>query len=166
MDNLVRGNGPSEALAVVRQFSDFRAIVEKAGLSKSSGTSKERIFVSDKLWKIFNALTGIHVRLAILVSYGIADEKDVNWKNDKLMVRIVEEVIPAADWKLIQQMRLSGFKTLAEMIRQEFLAEARKTMRGTEEFSVALGDFHGIMTQQEMVAQEERAARKGFSGKK
>ena len=51
MNDLVRGKGPSEACAVVCQFSDFNDIVEKAGLNRPSGISKERIFVSDKLWE-------------------------------------------------------------------------------------------------------------------
>ena len=159
MNDLVRDKGPSQVRLVIKQFSDFNTILERAGMSKNSSMAKERIFVSEKLWKVFNALIGIHTRLAILVSYGIANKKDVDWKNDKLMIRLAEGVIPETDWKVVQGMRLSGFKTLSEMIRQEFLKEARKAMRGSEEFSAALEDFHGIMTQQEMIAQEERAAR-------
>lgn len=160
MNDLVRGKGPSQACAVVSEFSDFQTILEKARMNKKSGVSKERIFVSEKLWEIFKALVGIHARLGILVSYGITDKKKVDWKNDKLMIGFVEGIIPKTKWKVIQGMKLSGFRTLVELIRYEFLKEARETMRGIKEFSEALGEFHSIVTQQEMIAQEERAVRK------
>ena len=128
-------------------------------MGKSPELSKERIFVSEKLWSTFNALVGIHGRLAILVHYGLNDKKNPDWKQDKLMIRFAKYVISDEDWKEIQEMKLSGFRALAERIRQEFLKEAKKTMRGTEQFSETLEDYHGVVTQQEIVAYEERSKR-------
>ena len=161
MNDLVRGNGPSQACTVINEFRDFQTITQKTGIDKASDVSKERLFVSKGLWKSFNALVGIYGRLGILVSYGITDNKKVNWKYDKLMIGLIDGIIPEKELKLIQSMKLSGFKAMAETIRQEFLTEARVTMRGTEEFCEALSEFHSIVSQQEMIAQEERAMTKG-----
>ena len=159
LNNLLRGKGSSQARDVLSQFSDLQSIMENAGMGNTPRITTERIFVSEKLWKTFGALVGIHARLAILVSQGIANEKNVDWKHDKLMMRLAKSVIQDEEWKEIQNLRLSGFKELTERIRQEFLHEAKRTMRGAEQFGEALGDFHNIVTQQEIVAHEERSER-------
>ena len=162
INDLVRGKGPSKARAAIEQYSDFDSVVKLIDPDSNSNVKKDRIFVSEKLWRIFHSFIAIHGRLGILVSYGIRDKKDVNWKNDKLMGQNIEGIISPEDWKKIQEMRFSGFNTLVETIRQEFILEARKTMRGTEEFNSALRNFHKIMAQQETLAQENRMASNEF----
>ncbi len=166
MNDLVRGKGPSKARAAIERYSEINSVLEMIYQDTKSSVTRERIFVSEKLWKIFNSLVTIHGRLGILVSYGVRDQKDVNWKNDTLMIQVIEGIISSEDWKKIQNMPLSGFNTLAETIRQEFILEARKTMRGADEFNSALGNFREIMAQEEILGQEKRAESKEFKDTK
>ena len=160
INDIVRGKGSSTERAIIERYSKFDFVEKLIYPDTQSSVTRERIFVSEKLWKIYNSIVAIHGRLGILVSYGIRDKKDLNWKNDTLMVQNIEGIISSEDWKNIQKMTLSGFNTLAEMIRQEFILEARKTMRGAEEFNSAFGNFREIMAQEEILAQEKRAASK------
>ncbi len=160
MNKLVQGKEQSDLYAGLMEFSDLQTILKKAGLTKPQNVTKERIFVSEKLWKHFTAFRNVHGRLGVLVESSITNNKKFDWKNDNLMKDTVEEIISESEWEMIQGMKLSGFNTMVEKIRYEFLKEARATMRGTEEFSEALGEFHSVVVRQERIAQDERAIRK------
>ena len=141
----------------MEDFSDFAAVAKKLQNPDSASAHNNRIFVSEKLRKLYVALVGIHGRFGILVSKGIRDGMEVDWQNDALFLGLVRDTVPAEKWEVIRKMKFSGFKTLVEVLRLEFIAEARRTMRGTQQFGDALGEFHQIVAQQERKASTERA---------
>ena len=153
----VQGNGPPHVQELLEDFSDFADVVKKLQKPDSASPHNNRILVSEKLWNLYVALVGIYGRFGILVSKGIRDGMEVDWQNDALFVGLVRDTVPAEKWEVVQKMKFSGFKTLVEVLHLEFIAEARQTMRGTQQFGAALGEFHQIVDQQERKAITERA---------
>ena len=130
-------------------------------LSLGMGTHRDemdelRPFVTDRLWRIYRALTGVHGRFGFLVSKGIDSGELVSWKNDPHMASIVAGVLPDGDWDQITSLELSGFKAMTALLEQEFILEARRSMRGSDELAETVSEVGQISDEEEAKARYRR----------
>ena len=111
-----------------------------------------RIFVTDRLWKIHSILINVHGRLGYLVSKGIEEGKPVNWRDDSYMQGLFVDVLELSVWTEIKEMEFSGFRVLIGLLEQEFILEAKKTMRGSEQLAESVTEVSGITEEAEIRA--------------
>ena len=157
----------SEAVRqILEEFSSFRKVADKLSakaekidlkeeVALAMGTERSeldetRIFVSDRTWKMYCALVEVYGRLGVLVSTGMeSGERAVHWKNDPHMGSIVAGTLVSESWGQIASLELSGFKTMADLLKQEFILEAKKTVRGADELAEAVAEVGEITEQEE-----------------
>lgn len=150
---------------VLEEYSSFHKVVQKMSpkaekidfgdeVAFGVGTNRNepdetRVFVSDKLWRTYSALVGVHGRLGFLVSKSMESGEVVDWKKDPHMKRIVSGTLPSESWRQIERLELSGFRAMAGLLEQQFIVEAKKNMRGADEFAEAVAEVGQITEQEE-----------------
>ena len=148
------------------EYSSFQKVAEKLSAKADKidlkdevaflmGTNRSeldetRVFVSDKLWRIYSALVGVYGRLGFLVSKSMeSGEEAIHWKNDTHMRSIVSGTLASESWGQIKRLESSGFTAMVGLLKQEFTIEAKKTMRGAEELAEAVAEVGEITEQEE-----------------
>lgn len=157
----------SEAVRqILDEYSSFQKVAEKLSATADKidlkdevafavGTNRgeldeTRVFVSDKLWRIYSTLVGVYGRLGFLLSKSMeSGEEAIYWKNDPHMRSIVSGALASESWGQIKRLELSGFTAMVGLLKQEFIVEAKKTMRGAEELAEAVAEVGEITEQEE-----------------
>lgn len=145
---------------VIEEYHPFQNVTKKltasnekvsAGmeLAVGSGTANNRLhetrlFVSEKLLMIYNCMVRVHGRLGFLVSQGIESGRGRTWKSDPVMEEIVLGIIRQEVWEQIKGMKFAGLRALVALLEQEFVLEAKKGMRGFEEFADSVSEVNQI----------------------
>ena len=78
--------------------------------------------------------------------------KAVDWKKDPQLKRIVSGTLPRESWRQIERLESSGFRALAGLLGQQFMVEAKKNMRGADDFAEAVMEVGEITEQEEAMA--------------
>lgn len=157
----------SEAVRqILEEFSSFQKVADKLSATaekidlkdevalamgtKRSELDETRVFVSDKTWRMYRVLVSVYGRLGVLVSTSMeSGEEAVDWKNDPHMRSIVSGTLASESWDQIKRLELSGFTTMVDLLKQEFILEAKKAMRGADELAEAVAEVGEITEQEE-----------------
>lgn len=150
--------------AVLKEYASFQRVAEKltagdekmvTGMEIAFGTGtganrlhETRIFVSEKLLRIFNCMVSVHGRLGFMVNQGIESGKGKAWQRDSVMEAIVLGIFPREVWEQVAKMQFGGLRTLIRLLEQQFVMEAKKSMRGFEELADSVSEV-GRITQEE-----------------
>ncbi len=144
---------------VFKRYSSFEQITQKIGgndiadpamqLAFAMDTTPRvqeelKIFVTDKLWRIYEALIRVYGRLGFLVSQAATKKEKVNWRADGLMKSIIEKIFQVDALAIIQNQNVS-IQTLVYLLHEEFIVEAQKVMQGTELFREKTEEVHEII---------------------
>ena len=144
---------------IFKRYSSFEQITQKIGGNDTAspamqlafgmdttprGQEESKIFVTDKLWRIYEALIRVYGRLGSLVSQAATKKEEVNWRTDDLMKSIVEEIFPNDAFATIQAQKAS-IQTLVNLLQREFIVEAQKVMQGSELFYETTKEVHQII---------------------
>ena len=155
-----------EVRQILDEYSSFQKVAEKLSANATKielkdevafgmGTNRSeldeaRVFVSEKLWRVYSALVAVYGRLGFLVSKSMeSGEETAHWKNDPHMRSIVTGTLANESWSQIKRLELSGFTVMVGLLKQEFVLEAKKTMRGADELAEAVAEVGEITEQEE-----------------
>ena len=158
--------------SVLREYSSFEIVTEKivgsdekqpvgAEIAFGSGTQanrfdETRVFVSERLLSIFNCMISVHGRLGFLISQGVKSGKGKTWKSDPIMKEIVLGIFPREVWEQLVKMKFAGLKALIGLLEQQFVLEAKKSMRGFEELADSVSEVSQITHEEEAKARLRR----------
>ena len=169
-------SGPNEEnekiSSVLKEYSSFELVTKKIAGSderKPAGTEiafgsgtqvngfdQTRVFVSNRLFGIFDCMVSVHGRLGYLVSQGVESGKGKTWKNDPVMEQIVLGTLPREVWEQVAKMKFGGLKALIGLLEQQFVLEAKKSMRGFEELADSVSEVSQITHEEEARARLRR----------
>ncbi len=154
--------------SILNEYSSFQRVAEKitpkdekvcAGMeivfgvgTKPTQLDETRIFVSGRLWKIYNGLISTYGRLGFLMSKGMEFGESVSWKRDLHLKGIVGGILPKEIWEQIRRMEFAGFKALIEVLEQEFIIEARKNIKGVDDLAESFSEVKQIVEAEEVKA--------------
>ena len=146
--------------SVLKEYSSFDLVTAKiagsngknpAGMEIAfgSGTAANKcdetcVFVSERLSTIFRCMVRVHGRLGLLISQGIEAGKGKTWKSDPVLQEIVLGIFPREVWDQVAKMKFSGLRALVALLEQQFVLEAKKSMRGFEELAESVSEVSQI----------------------
>ena len=158
--------------SVLKEYSSFELVTKKiAGSDEKKPTGMEiafgsgtqanrldetRVFVSERLFRIFNCMVSVHGRLGFLISQGVESGKGKTWKSDPVMEEIVLGIFPREVWEQVVKMKFAGLKALIGLLEQQFVLEAKKSMRGFEELADSVSEVSQITQEEEARARLRR----------
>lgn len=167
LNSVTKENIPQneKVLAILKEYSTIESITVKIEGSeqkipiesevvflKGPSTLKgdqTRIFVSNKLWKIYECLVIVNYRIGFLVSTGMKCGKIKSWKNDPLIKNAIVSIFFEEEWVKITNREFGALKILVNSLELEFIQEAVRNLRNLEEFEETLARINSISTEGE-----------------
>ena len=153
------GNKNEKLEGVFQMYSTFEKITQKiddndAGnfamqLALAMGSvpyvqEESKIFVTDKIWRVYEAFITVYGRLGFLVTQAATKKEEVDWRTDDLMKSIIEKNFSKDAFATIQIQKTS-MQTLINLLKRQFIVEAQKIMQGSELFYETTKEFHQII---------------------
>ena len=105
---------------------------------------ESRIFVTDKLWNIYDGFVRVYGRFGYLVSKATTSNSEINWRTDHLIKQTVEKNFSPEVWTEIQTDNLP-LHTIIVLLQMEFIAEAQSVFRSLDVFSETTHEFHNML---------------------
>jgi hypothetical protein len=117
------GNG--EHLAdCVREFADRNAPLRKLANSGANDASRERPFVSQRLWSVFFVLQAMYGRSALLIANSYKERRLVDWREDSGCEQLLRAILPEKAIAHAKELEIGGLRTSIDYLESQFLAEA------------------------------------------
>jgi hypothetical protein len=124
-DAYFRRGEHSEVMGSVREYADMNTPINKL---KSAGAldnaSKERPFVSHRLWSVYFVLQAVYARSALLLTNSFKERKFVDWRSDSGCDQLLRAVLPAAVIDEAKKRTIGGLRFSVDHLESQFLAEA------------------------------------------
>lgn len=117
----------AKPVGVSGPLDDYRDIITWASKLQTDEWRPYRLFCSPSLWARFETLQRAYGRLAALANQSFDQKKNKDWYEDKLMKEILENV-PAAMLEGAKQRPIGGINAVLAHLREEFFAEATKSL--------------------------------------
>lgn len=90
-----------------------------------------RPFVSDRLWSLYGTIRAIHVRLLILACWSYDRQQYIDWRDDEIVNRHLQQMFTHKEVAQIKARRLGAIDDIVvAKLDAEFLAEARRILEG------------------------------------
>ena len=100
-------------------------------VAASADLSAIRPFVSDRLWSLFFVIRAIYGRLGILTAQSVDRKQYLDWRQDRLMNELLEQVLPEDIISHSKERTLSPFgRIICPNLEALFLEEARRVLDG------------------------------------
>lgn len=160
LNRLFRSNGTrnKELNEIFNRYSSFEKIIQILDNNKEDPALtiaftlggfphvqvESRIFVTDKLWDIYDAFVRVHGRFGYLVSKTTTSNSEINWRTDHLIKQTVEKIFSPDVWTEIQTDKLP-LHTIIVLLQMEFIAEAQNVFRSLDVFSETTQEFHNML---------------------
>ena len=158
--------------AMLADYSSFQRTAEKLAASSDTvptsmplafGTGaiadrlhETRIFVSERLFTIYNCMIRVHGRLGFLVSQSMKSGEGRSWRRDPVMEEIVLSIFPREVWEQVARLKFGGLRSLIALLEQQFIVEAKKSMRGFEKLADTVAEVSQITQEEEARARLRR----------
>lgn len=117
-------------LSKFKQLDFFNEYQDKNN-KRIEGT--EILYVGSQLWLYYDSIIRIHLRLAWLVNQSFENGKYLDWRSDKFMWTIMEEVMDKRRIEKAATRKLGGINEILRYLVAEFISEASNVIRGSKE---------------------------------
>jgi hypothetical protein len=115
----------SQILDCVREYANMNAAIDKM---KAAGAldiaSKERPFVSHRLWSVFFVLQAVYGRSALLLTNSYKEGKLVDWREDGACDQLLRAILPPSIVDEAKSRTVGGLRFSIDHLENQFLAEA------------------------------------------
>lgn len=126
MNEFFQTGANSGPMSMILEYKDQSRAIEKFALIDPS---KERPFVSQRVWGIFFVLQALYGRAAPMVGLSFKKHSYEDWRNDSVTNRLLRGVLPSHVVDDIRQKTFGGLKLAVDHLEHNFLEAAG--MRGT-----------------------------------
>ena len=150
IEESLKGKRPG-ILQMVKDYEDITFIKEKFREIQRKTSGTEVLFVSSRLWLLYNSILRVHARLGILLNQSMKDRKYQDWRNDKFMESILGEVLTADKIKEAKQNRLGGINNIINWLKAEFVQEASNLVRGSREVAHSVPEIYETLRRQSQI---------------
>lgn len=107
-----------------REYADMNTALRKLANAGANDASKERPFVSHRVWSVFFILQALYGRSALLVTNSYKERRLVGWKQDSGCDQLLRAVLPGQIVDHVKGLRFGGLRSAIEQLENQFLAEA------------------------------------------
>ena len=142
LDDAFRGVGKLRSL--LSKYEDIVSLSNAIQRTERHLDGWEIIYVSARLWLIYETLFRTHNRMAGLVQKSMKERKYFDWRNDELLLREIKVVL--AEEKVNSLIGSSNPTPLINSLKAEFIEEARKLVRGSGEWESVDDIYQRLMS--------------------
>jgi hypothetical protein len=108
----------------VREYADMNLALRKFASAGANEATKERPFVTQRLWSVFFVLQGIYGRTALLLTNSYKEGRLVNWRDDSGCDQLLRAILPVQTVEHVKKLEIGGLRTAIDYLESRFLAEA------------------------------------------
>lgn len=132
MDAYFSGADEMPVMDCVLEFRDFQAAIAKLAKAGGDEASKERPFVSQRLWSIYFVIQAIYGRASLMLTNSYKEERYKDWRSDNGCDQLLSAVLPAPVVDHLKGLQGNGLRTAIDYLEDHFLVEAgmRKASSG------------------------------------
>ena len=136
----------AQVQAILSNYSDYE-LLSKAVFSTADHLEKwEIIYVSARLWLIYETLFRTQNRIAGLMHQSLEQRKFKDWRTDDLLVKQAMVLLNEEEFKRLT--RSISPKPLINSLRAQFIEDARKIVRGANEWETVDDIYTRLMSLQ------------------
>ena len=133
----------------IQFYSDTAEKVEK------ELTGSEVFYVSSRLWLLYNTILKVYARSGILIGFSLKEKKYRDWRNDKLMMNALAEVLPSESIDYAKSRELGGLRYILDSLIAEFVKEGSDVVRGSAEFEKSVSELHSALEARRVESRKE-----------
>lgn len=108
----------------VREYADMNLALRKIASAGANEATKERPFVTLRLWSIFFVLQAIYGRTALLLTNSYKEGRLANWREDSGCDQLLRAILPAQTVEHVKKLEIGGLRSAIDCLESRFLAEA------------------------------------------
>jgi hypothetical protein len=128
-DAYFRRGEHAHILDCVREYADMNTAIDKLKAVGALDASKERPFVSHRLWSVFFVLQAIYARSALLIMNSYKERKFVDWRDDSGCDQLLRAILPPSIVDEAKSKTFGGLHQSIDHLESQFLAEAGMNKR-------------------------------------
>lgn len=124
IDAYFREGKHAQVMDCVSEYADLRILDRKIASAGANDATKERPFVTLRLWSVFFVLRAMYGRTALLLTNSYKVRRFVNWRADSGCDQLLRAILPAQSIDHAKGQVIGGLRTAIECLENQFLAEA------------------------------------------
>jgi hypothetical protein len=129
-DAYFRNRTHSQVMDCIKEYANMNTAINKM---KAAGAldlaSKERPFVTHRLWSVFFVLQAVYGRAALLLTNSYKDRKLVNWREDSGCEQLLRAILSPSTVDEAKSRTIGGLRLAIDRLENQFLAEAGMNRR-------------------------------------
>ncbi len=146
LDACVSGREDSGLRSVLEEHGDgVQFFSETTKSIRSCLSGSEIIYVSSRLWLLYETTMRVYGRIGYLVGRSVRDGKYHDWRNDKPMMSILRQTLSENQINSARESRIGGTHDILSWLKAEFVKEASELVRGSRELAHSVSEIHGIL---------------------
>ncbi|MXZ22717.1 MAG: hypothetical protein F4Y84_19320 [Caldilineaceae bacterium SB0665_bin_25] len=157
-------NGNLGLLARVEIYRDIECTTDKIERISTNQVEETRLFVGDRLWKLFFVFRAFHGRLGTLMQMSFERYEYLDWREDDFILWQLRQSLDDSAIESAKQDPFGGVQIVVSHLEFEFLREATRVMSGSQTLADSLADVQSTLAVGFQVAREIQEKRK-HSGK-
>ena len=141
-ESLFRGERNDAALRIFGEHEDWsNGIHEELGKIDNGLKQTEVLYVSNKMWGLYQVIGRVHGRMAVLIEFSLRDKQYHDWRADDVMHKFLAESVPSVKIEDAKERPLGGLHDLIVELKAQFILEARAIIGGSEMFKDSLSEI-------------------------
>lgn len=124
LDEYFRERKQGHIADCVSEYADPKVALRKFVTAGSNNATKERPFVTHRLWSIFFVLQAIYGRTALLITNSYKERRFVDWSMDGGCDQLLRAILSARVVENVKQQEIGGLRNAISYLENQFLAEA------------------------------------------
>lgn len=124
-DGYFRRRDHRQVMDCISEYANMNTALDKLKTAGAlDAASKERPFVSQRLWSTFFVLQAIYGRSALLLTNSFKERKFVDWREDSGCDQLLSSILPQAVVNEAKSRAFGGLRMCIDHLERQFLAEA------------------------------------------
>ena len=146
LDACVSGREKPDLRSILAKHGDgAQFFVDTTNNVRSHLSGSEIIYVSSRLWLLYETFLQVHGRIGNLIGFSLRDGKYHDWKRDKYMMSILGLALTDDQINGATQKTLGGANDMLSWLKAEFVKEAGELIRGPRELAHSVPEIHSIL---------------------
>jgi len=120
------GQSTNTVFEAIGSYENNMVVVQKMQRILLPNAETHRLFVSQRIWALYEVLVALYGRSAMLLTLSFKDHKFRDWRNDDLLDQHLRSVLPSAQIDKQKQSQTGGLSGLVILLEAAFLEETRR----------------------------------------
>lgn len=124
LDDCFTGISSNTFFESISRYHDNLLVAQKVQSALPIDVERHRLYVSDRLWSLYQVLITLHARSAMLLTLSHKERKLHDWRNDSPLDALLRQVAGPGLVDVVKSMSAGGLSFLIEELENKFRREA------------------------------------------